>query len=89
MSKTITSAHLKGGQFSRREGKEQKKTHFSSFPLTDIHLKNENEIYPPPRHHNNKKFGCKAQCNEVPYKSNHSEMLAYLDNHVREIGGKI
>lgn len=36
-----------------------------------------------------KKFRRKAQCNEVPYKSNYSEMLAYLDNHAREIGGEM
>ena len=35
------------------------------------------------------KLGLKAQCNEVRYKGNYSEMLAYLDNHVREIGGEI
>jgi len=40
---------------------------------------------PPPK----KKFRRKAQCSEIPYKSSYSEMLAYLDNQVGEIGGEM
>ena len=56
----------------------------SSFPLRDIYLKIESEMCPPPPKKKTNKFRCKTQCNEVPYKSSYSEMLAYLDNHVRE-----